>query len=110
MMDLHDGDRPRTLPWRAAWALWCLPRRALWVVLRLYQLLVSPVLPPACRYYPSCSQFAAEAILVHGAVRGSWLAARRLLRCHPYAPGGPDPVPPLSSRQARVPCPPQPAP
>lgn len=60
----------------------------------LYQHLVSPVLPPSCRYYPSCSQFAADALNIHGALGGSMLAARRLLRCHPWCEGGFDPVPP----------------
>lgn len=71
-----------------------LPARLLWLLVRLYQLFISPVLPPACRYHPSCSRYAAEALITHGALRGSWLAARRLLRCHPWAVGGPDPVPP----------------
>ena len=62
----------------------------LWV----YRRLISPVLPAACRYYPSCSQYAEEAVRVHGPLMGIWLAARRLARCHPYAAGGPDPVPP----------------
>ena len=63
-------------------------------LLWIYQRLVSPALPPACRYYPSCSQYAAEAVRRHGPLVGSWLALRRLLRCHPWAAGGPDPVPP----------------
>jgi putative membrane protein insertion efficiency factor len=62
-------------------------------LVRAYQLLVSPVLPPACRYLPSCSEYAAEALLEHGALRGSWLAARRLARCHPWGGSGYDPVP-----------------
>jgi putative membrane protein insertion efficiency factor len=62
-------------------------------LLRLYKLLLSPFLPPACRFYPSCSQYAAEAIEKHGAVRGGILAAKRLVRCHPLDPGGVDPVP-----------------
>lgn len=65
-----------------------------------YRKLVSPVLPPACRYYPSCSQYAEEAVRLHGPVRGAWLALRRLLRCHPYAAGGLDPVPPRAPARA----------
>jgi hypothetical protein len=62
-------------------------------LLRLYKLLLSPFLPPACRFYPSCSQYAAEAIEKHGILRGGILAAKRLVRCHPLDPGGVDPVP-----------------
>ena len=61
--------------------------------IRLYQLLLAPLLGPACRYEPSCSRFAAEAIERHGLVRGSWLSARRLSRCHPLGGHGYDPVP-----------------
>jgi putative membrane protein insertion efficiency factor len=68
-------------------------RRALLILVRAYQRLVSPLLPPACRFYPTCSSYAATAIERHGAARGSWLAARRVLRCHPFHPGGVDPVP-----------------
>jgi putative membrane protein insertion efficiency factor len=60
----------------------------------IYRRFVSPALPAACRYYPSCSAYAEEAVRVHGPLVGTWLALRRLLRCHPYAPGGPDFVPP----------------
>lgn len=67
-------------------------------LVRAYQLLVSPLLGPTCRYYPSCSAYAVQALQVHGAVRGSWLAVRRLLRCHPWSPGGVDHVPPRRSR------------
>jgi len=63
------------------------------LLIRGYQKLISPVLPAACRYHPSCSQYAFEAVRIHGPIRGPWLALRRLLRCHPWAPGGPDPVP-----------------
>ena len=62
-------------------------------LLKLYRLLISPIYGNVCRYYPSCSAYALRAVEVHGAVRGSWLALRRLLRCHPWAPGGYDPVP-----------------
>jgi putative membrane protein insertion efficiency factor len=62
-------------------------------LVRAYQLLISPVLPPSCRYLPSCSDYAAEALQQHGAVRGTWLALRRLARCHPWGGSGYDPVP-----------------
>lgn len=58
-----------------------------------YRLFISPLLPAACRYYPTCSAYAIEAIEKHGALSGSWLALRRLGRCHPFRPGGYDPVP-----------------
>ena len=62
-------------------------------LVRVYQRLVSPLLPPSCRFYPSCSAYAVTALARHGAAKGSWLAARRLARCHPFHPGGIDPVP-----------------
>ena len=62
-------------------------------LLKVYRLVVSPLYGNVCRYYPSCSAYALRAVSVHGAVRGSWLAGRRLLRCHPWTPGGYDPVP-----------------
>ncbi len=68
-------------------------KRALLGLLRAYRLMVSPWLGSCCRFYPSCSQYATEAIEKHGVVRGAWLAARRLLRCHPFHEGGLDPVP-----------------
>jgi putative membrane protein insertion efficiency factor len=68
-------------------------RTALIFPIRLYQLLVSPFLGPRCRFYPSCSQYAVEAIQKHGAVRGIALALTRLMRCHPWHPGGVDHVP-----------------
>ena len=64
-------------------------------LLRAYRRFVSPLLPPACRYEPSCSVYAAEAVELHGIARGSWLAVRRLARCHPFTRGGFDPVPPV---------------
>ncbi|HCF62553.1 MAG TPA: membrane protein insertion efficiency factor YidD [Myxococcales bacterium] len=62
-------------------------------LVRLYQRLISPLLPPACRFYPSCSAYAVEALRRHGALRGSWLTVRRLSRCHPFCEGGVDRVP-----------------
>jgi len=61
--------------------------------IRAYQLVLSPLLPPSCRFLPTCSDYAAEAIARHGAGRGLWLALRRLLRCHPWGGSGYDPVP-----------------
>lgn len=61
--------------------------------LRAYQLVLSPVLPMSCRYHPSCSHYACEALARHGALRGGWLALARVLRCHPWHAGGSDPVP-----------------
>ena len=70
-----------------------LSRLLLILPIRGYQRFISPALPPSCRFTPSCSAYAVEAITRHGALRGSWLAARRLVRCHPFHPGGVDPVP-----------------
>jgi putative membrane protein insertion efficiency factor len=69
------------------------PRRILVALLRAYQAFISPALPPACRFTPTCSEYAREAIERYGALRGSWLALRRLARCHPFNPGGVDAVP-----------------
>lgn len=73
-------------------------------LLKLYRLVISPLYGNVCRYYPSCSAYALRAVQVHGAVKGSWLAARRLLRCHPWTPGGYDPVPgtPEFDEEARL--------
>ncbi|HUC09745.1 MAG TPA: membrane protein insertion efficiency factor YidD [Stellaceae bacterium] len=70
---------------------------ALQAVVRAYQLLVSPILPPCCRYLPTCSEYAVVALAQHGPLHGSGLALRRLARCHPWGGSGYDPVPPPGS-------------
>jgi hypothetical protein len=62
-------------------------------LLRIYQYAISPMLGRSCRFHPSCSEYAVEALQRHGALKGSWLAVRRIGRCHPWHPGGYDPVP-----------------
>ena len=71
-------------------------------IIRVYQWTVSPMLGPRCRFHPSCSCYAHEAIARHGAVYGGWLGLRRLLRCHPFNPGGYDPVPERRPRGQRA--------
>lgn len=80
---------------------------ALLGLIRGYQLLISPMFPPSCRYFPTCSDYARQAVVRHGALAGSWLAVKRLSRCHPWGGLGYDPVPgsvpgslPLPSRTA----------
>lgn len=70
------------------------------VPLRFYKWAISPWLPPMCRFHPSCSVYAMGAIAVHGPFKGTWLAARRVTRCHPFNPGGLDPVPPKNGLSA----------
>ena len=71
-------------------------RKILIWLIRAYQLLISPLFGNHCRFYPSCSQYAVEAINRYGVLMGGWLALRRVLRCHPWHPGGVDPVPPVT--------------
>ena len=88
---MTEPARPRTLGGRVlAWPIIA------------YRRWISPALPARCRFYPSCSAYALEAIARHGALRGSALAVWRLLRCHPFHPGGYDPVPPAPGRRQRV--------
>jgi uncharacterized protein len=68
-------------------------RKIVWGFIRGYQLLISPVFPMSCRYSPSCSAYAAEAVMSHGVLRGGWLAIKRIVRCHPWGGWGYDPVP-----------------
>jgi len=75
-------------------------QRALVGVIRLYQR-VSRFTPPVCRFTPTCSEYTAQAILEHGVIRGLWLGVRRILRCHPFSPGGYDPVPPRQHETRR---------
>jgi putative membrane protein insertion efficiency factor len=78
-------------------------RALLRLLIRSYQRLLSPLLAPRCRFHPSCSHYALEAIEMHGAGRGSWLAVRRLMRCHPLHPGGYDPVPAANAGSLQAP-------
>ena len=68
-------------------------KRLLLLLVQFYRSCISPLLPPSCRYYPTCSAYAMEAIERYGARRGGWMALRRILRCHPFHAGGYDPVP-----------------
>ncbi|TVM06106.1 MAG: membrane protein insertion efficiency factor YidD [Halomonas sp.] len=68
-------------------------------LIRLYQLVISPLLGPRCRFWPSCSSYSIEALQVHGPLKGGWMAIRRILKCHPGNPGGMDPVPGGRSEQ-----------
>lgn len=76
-------------------------RQVLIAVIHCYRFLLSPWLGNHCRFYPSCSQYAIEAISSHGAIKGCYLTLRRLLRCHPFHPGGCDPVPDKSSDHSK---------
>ena len=72
-----------------------LPARILVKIIRFYQIAISPLFPPSCRFTPTCSQYAVESVSRFGAWKGSWKAFRRVLRCHPFHPGGYDPVDPV---------------
>ena len=72
---------------------------ALVLLVRMYQRAISPLFPATCRYIPSCSEYAAQALRRHGLLRGAWYAAARIVRCHPWAAGGEDPVPHARARR-----------
>ena len=90
---MSEGELPAVAPTRPRVTLLNLPGLVAWYLIRGYQRFISPALPPSCRFYPSCSTYALQAISKYGLLRGSWLAAWRLMRCHPFHPGGVDPVP-----------------
>jgi len=73
-----------------------IPALPLLLLVRLYRYAISPFMPRCCRFHPSCSAYAEEALVRHGLLRGGWLAVRRLARCHPFCEGGVDPVPPVT--------------
>jgi len=78
-------------------------RRIVVLPITLYRRFVSPLKPtPSCRFHPTCSHYAHDAILTHGILRGGWLATRRVAKCHPWNPGGFDPVPPIEPRHVRA--------
>lgn len=87
---------------RALTFLWLAPRNFCVLVLRGYRAAISPLYGDVCRYYPSCSHYTLQAFQQHGVVKGTWLGARRILRCHPWAAGGIDDVPPNAQERYRI--------
>ena len=78
-------------------------KKLLIILIKGYRKFISPLFPPSCRFQPTCSQYTLEAIETFGALQGSWLGIKRILRCHPFHPGGYDPVPPrVKSHNSRV--------
>ncbi|SDN62269.1 hypothetical protein SAMN04488137_0078 [Fictibacillus solisalsi] len=73
-------------------------KRLFILIFRFYQRFISPLTPPTCRFYPTCSHYGIEALQRFGAIRGSWLTLKRILKCHPFHPGGIDPVPERKKR------------
>lgn len=69
-------------------------KQILLAIIKFYRKFISPMTPPACRFHPTCSQYGLEAIETHGAIKGGYLTVKRILKCHPFHPGGFDPVPP----------------
>jgi uncharacterized protein len=97
-VDSSAGSVCRAVRAGGAW-----PRHVVGALLRLYQRVISPLYPPSCRFYPSCSQYALVAVERHGVLRGTRLAVWRLLRCNPWNAGGVDDVPPLRVKDASGP-------
>ena len=91
-MPLGGRSKPTTVLQSNVWKGESLAARAAVGLIRGYQLFIRPLLSGSCRYLPTCSQYAIEAILTHGALRGSWMGLRRVLRCHPFGGSGLDPV------------------
>jgi putative membrane protein insertion efficiency factor len=90
----HHHDHAPTRPaWQPDFRLTRLPQTILLGLIRLYQATLSPHLPPSCRFYPTCSNYGFDAIRKYGALKGGWMTIGRLMRCHPFHPGGYDPVP-----------------
>ncbi len=73
------------------------------VLIQLYRKCISPFTPPSCRFYPTCSSYGLEAVQKHGAIIGGWLAMKRILKCHPFHPGGYDPVPEKEKKEQEEP-------
>ena len=91
--DPAEENPSRTWPATVGRFVWDLPRNSLILLLKAYRKVISPLYGQVCRFFPSCSAYALEAVTVHGAVKGSWLAAKRLAKCHPWNAGGVDHVP-----------------
>jgi len=73
------------------------------IPVKIYQLMISPLMPASCRHMPTCSEYAIEALKIHGIFTGSWLAVKRILRCHPWGTHGYDPVPPKKIKTKKIP-------
>jgi putative membrane protein insertion efficiency factor len=105
-----EAKRPRVIAYRIGCGNrsrpvlgpWPVVKSPILLLLRLYKRFISPLLGPRCRFHPSCSDYATEAVSLHGPAHGSWLALRRIARCHPFCEGGIDPVPgsPLEAERA----------
>ncbi len=92
---MNRNGQAHTLSHNSVWLT--LPARAMIAMIKLYRLVLSPWIGNQCRFHPSCSHYAQEAIETHGAMRGAWLTLKRLGRCHPWHEGGCDPVPPSNT-------------